>query len=117
MVSILDSVGEESPLLDDVNHYVVEERHSSTTEQELVESKADEPVIGILSVLLIGKHLKSLLFRPLLTIFTAVFISQADVFLVLTTYGSIASEFNALDDGDWLLTSYLLAQSVAQPLV
>lgn len=46
-----------------------------------------------------------------------VFVSQADVFLVLTTYGQISSEFNALKDGGWLLTAYLLSQSVAQPLV
>lgn len=43
--------------------------------------------------------------------------SQADVFLVLTTYGQISSEFDALKDGGWLLTAYLLSQSVAQPLV
>ncbi|OQV04373.1 hypothetical protein CLAIMM_09265 [Cladophialophora immunda] len=45
-----------------------------------------------------------------------VFASQADTSMVLATYGKISSEFNDLDSGSWLLTSYMLAQCVAQPL-
>lgn len=57
-------------------------------------------VIGIISVLLIG-----------------VFVSQADVSLVMATYATIASEFDSLEKGSWLLSSYLLASCVTQPMV
>ncbi|KAK3112975.1 hypothetical protein LTR53_010185 [Teratosphaeriaceae sp. CCFEE 6253] len=56
-------------------------------------------VYGTLSVLLIG-----------------VFISQTDQSLVLATYGKISSEFSDFDSGTWLMSSYILAQCVAQPL-
>jgi MFS family permease len=46
-----------------------------------------------------------------------VFISQADATLVLATYGTIASEFNDLQNGSWLISSYMLAMCTAQPLV
>ncbi|CAG9977193.1 unnamed protein product [Clonostachys byssicola] len=45
-----------------------------------------------------------------------VFISQADATLVLATYGTIASEFNDLQNGSWLISSYMLAMCTAQPL-
>lgn len=48
---------------------------------------------------------------------SGVFVSQADVFLVMSGYGHITAELGALEDGGWLLTSYVLAQSAAQPLV
>jgi len=35
---------------------------------------------------------------------------------MLATYGEIASEFNNLESGSWLLTSYILAMCVFQPL-
>nr|POE46903.1 vacuolar membrane amino acid uptake transporter fnx2 [Quercus suber] len=45
-----------------------------------------------------------------------VFISQTDQRLVLATYGEIASEFDDFELGSWLLSAYILAQCVAQPL-
>ena len=57
------------------------------------------PVYAALSVLLIG-----------------VFISQTDYSLVLATYGHIGSEFNELDSGSWIISAYVLAGCVAQPL-
>lgn len=45
-----------------------------------------------------------------------VFISQTDTSLMLATYGNIASTFGDLELGSWLISSYILAQCVAQPL-
>ncbi|KAI6784679.1 uncharacterized protein J7T54_006725 [Emericellopsis cladophorae] len=47
---------------------------------------------------------------------SSVFVSQADTSLVLATYAPIASEFNDFDKASWLLSSYMLAMCVAQPL-
>ncbi|KAF2021707.1 MFS general substrate transporter, partial [Aaosphaeria arxii CBS 175.79] len=44
------------------------------------------------------------------------FISNADGSLLLATHPVIASEFNALDDSSWLLTSFAIAQAATQPL-
>lgn len=44
------------------------------------------------------------------------FVSQTDQSLVLATYGKVSSEFNDLDSGSWLISAYILAQCVAQPL-
>ena len=46
-----------------------------------------------------------------------VFISNADTFLILVNYNTIASEFNSLSEGSWIITSYALAGSAAQPIV
>ncbi|KAL1311511.1 hypothetical protein AAFC00_001634 [Neodothiora populina] len=56
-------------------------------------------VFGIISVLLLG-----------------VFVSQADTTLVMATFASIASDFGKLELGSWLLSSYLLASCVTQPM-
>lgn len=45
-----------------------------------------------------------------------VFISQTDQSLVLATYGKVASDFDDFDSGSWLMTAYIAAQCVAQPL-
>ncbi|RFU23935.1 hypothetical protein B7463_g12403, partial [Scytalidium lignicola] len=45
------------------------------------------------------------------------FISNADGTLILTTYGTISSEFGAFNSASWLATSYSLAASALQPLV
>ena len=45
-----------------------------------------------------------------------VFISQTDQSLVLATYGHVSSQFHSLDLGSWLISAYILAQCVAQPL-
>ncbi|KAL2211263.1 MFS general substrate transporter [Sarocladium strictum] len=63
------------------------------------ESENTVSVGALLSVLLIG-----------------VFISQADTSLVLATSASIASEFNDFENASWLISSYMLAMCVAQPL-
>lgn len=44
------------------------------------------------------------------------FISNADGSLLFATHPIIASEFNALHDSSWLMTSFALAQAVTQPL-
>jgi len=45
-----------------------------------------------------------------------VFIANADQSLVVATYGQVSSEFDDLDSGTWLMSAYILAQCVAQPL-
>ncbi|PSN72115.1 MFS general substrate transporter [Corynespora cassiicola Philippines] len=44
------------------------------------------------------------------------FISNADGSLLMATHPVIASEFNALHDSSWLLTSFALATAATQPL-
>ena len=44
------------------------------------------------------------------------FISNADGSLLLATHPVIASEFNALDDSSWLLTSFAIALAAVMPL-
>lgn len=75
-------------------------------EEARVESKPEAPLatlstsVGhIVSVLLIGT-----------------FISNADSSLLFATHTIIASEFNALHDSSWLLTSFALAQATTLPL-
>lgn len=62
--------------------------------------KNEASVFGIISVLLIG-----------------VFVSSADYSLVMATFAQISSEFGQLESGSWLLSSYLLASCVTQPMV
>lgn len=50
---------------------------------------------------------------PILLI--GVFVSNADGSLVIASSQSIASEFDALSDASWLVTSYVLSQSAIQP--
>lgn len=45
-----------------------------------------------------------------------VFVANADGSLVIACSQKVASEFHALSDASWLVTSYLLAQSASQPL-
>ncbi|CAK4030877.1 Vacuolar membrane amino acid uptake transporter fnx2 [Lecanosticta acicola] len=45
-----------------------------------------------------------------------VFLCNADQSLVLATYGKVASEFNDFDSGSWIISAYIIAQCVAQPL-
>ena len=44
------------------------------------------------------------------------FVSNADGSLLLATHPIIASEFNALSDSSWLITSFGLALAATQPL-
>ncbi|RSL63300.1 hypothetical protein CEP53_004481 [Fusarium sp. AF-6] len=75
------------------------ERAESPTGTQTPKDEEQRSIFGILSVLLIG-----------------VFVSQADTSLVLATYGAIASEFNDLQNASWLLSSYMLAMCMGQPL-
>lgn len=54
---------------------------------------------------------------PSLTPILGVFVSQADTSLILATNGEIASEFDSLDKASWLMTSFILAMCVCQPMV
>ncbi|EME79349.1 uncharacterized protein MYCFIDRAFT_190289 [Pseudocercospora fijiensis CIRAD86] len=45
-----------------------------------------------------------------------VFLANVDASLVLATYGQVASTFGDLENGSWILSSFILAQCVAQPL-
>ncbi|KAL9597896.1 MAG: hypothetical protein Q9219_004849 [cf. Caloplaca sp. 3 TL-2023] len=47
---------------------------------------------------------------------TGVFMSSLDNSLVIVTSSIIASEFNSLENADWLLTSYLVAVCATQPI-
>ncbi|OAL50141.1 MFS general substrate transporter [Pyrenochaeta sp. DS3sAY3a] len=75
------------------------ERGTDGEEEVLIGATKTKSVTATISILLIG-----------------VFISQADTSLVLATYGKISSEFNDLERGSWLLSSYMLAMCVSQPL-
>ncbi|KAJ8108073.1 hypothetical protein OPT61_g8425 [Boeremia exigua] len=75
-------------------------------EEARLESRSEAPLtviptsVGhIVSVLLIGT-----------------FVSNADSSLLFATHAIIASEFNALHDSSWLLTSFALAQAATLPL-
>lgn len=46
-----------------------------------------------------------------------VFIANADTFLVIATYGTISSHFDALESASWLSTSYGMAMCASQPVV
>ncbi|KAL4878817.1 major facilitator superfamily domain-containing protein [Aspergillus karnatakaensis] len=59
----------------------------------------NQSVAGTIAVLLIG-----------------VFVANAEGSLVLATYGRISSEFNDLKNASWLVTSYVLAMTAAQPI-
>lgn len=52
-----------------------------------------------------------------LTFLTGVFIANAEGSLVLATNSQIASDLGRLEDASWLVTSYVLAMTAAQPLV
>lgn len=75
---------------------------SSEDDVERANSNTPRKSVGVyatLSVLLLG-----------------VFISQTDHSFVLATYGVVSSEFDDLGAGSWLISSYILASCVAQPL-
>lgn len=75
------------------------DEESTIPEVRTAQLKANSAPIGrIVCVLLIGS-----------------FISSADVTLLIATHPIIASEFNALNDASWLLTSFALAQASFQP--
>ncbi|KAF2704667.1 MFS general substrate transporter [Pleomassaria siparia CBS 279.74] len=54
--------------------------------------------------------------KTILVLLIGGFISNADGSLLLATHPSIASEFNALADSSWLVTSFALATAATQPL-
>jgi hypothetical protein len=54
--------------------------------------------------------------RIILVLLIGGFISNADGSLLLATHPIIASEFNALQDSSWLVTSFALAMAATQPL-
>ncbi|KAF1950460.1 MFS general substrate transporter [Byssothecium circinans] len=54
--------------------------------------------------------------RIVLVLLIGVFISNADGSLLMATHPIIASEFDALHDSNWLLTSFGLASAATQPL-
>jgi hypothetical protein len=101
---VVHEVDETTPLITERPQHVPDDEESSGGDGVGAgdESKPESPksIMSIIAVLLIG-----------------VFLSQADTSLVLSSYGRIASEFDELDAGSWLLSSYMLAMCVAQPLV
>lgn len=46
-----------------------------------------------------------------------VFVANAEGSLLLATYSRISSDFDDLENASWLVTSYMLAMTAAQPLV
>ena len=56
------------------------------------------------------------IYATLSVLMVGVFISQTDQSLVLATYGKISSDFHDFESGSWILSAYILAQCVAQPL-
>lgn len=55
-------------------------------------------------------------YTTLSVLLLGVFVSQIDQSFVIATYGAVSSEFNDLESGSWLVSAYILAQCVAQPL-
>jgi hypothetical protein len=83
-----------------------------------VEAHAPRPksVTAVIGVLLIGKNVR-LQCTENLTFLTGVFIANAEGSLVLATNSQIASDLGRLEDASWLVTSYILTMTAAQPLV
>ncbi|KAF2008123.1 MFS general substrate transporter [Amniculicola lignicola CBS 123094] len=86
--------------------HVAADPKTAADEEAVTESQVTPPatisgpaVARIIGVLLIGG-----------------FISNADGSLVLATHPVIASEFGALHDSSWILTSFALAAAATQPL-
>ncbi|KAK5170455.1 uncharacterized protein LTR77_005043 [Saxophila tyrrhenica] len=69
-----------------------------------------------------GAHVKEVkpraagVYTTLSVLLLGVFVSQTDQSFVLATYGAVSSEFDDLESGSWLISAYILAQCVAQPL-
>ncbi|KAF2217754.1 hypothetical protein CERZMDRAFT_108408 [Cercospora zeae-maydis SCOH1-5] len=61
-------------------------------------------------------ELSSGVYATISVLLLGVFVAQVDASLVLATYGTVASSFGDLDSGSWLLSAFVLAQCVAQPL-
>ncbi|KAF2661455.1 MFS general substrate transporter [Lophiostoma macrostomum CBS 122681] len=76
-----------------------DEEESDLQDHDASAINSSASVARIVSVLLIGG-----------------FISNADGSLLMATHPVIASEFNALDDSSWLLTSFALASVATLPL-
>ncbi|KFA47509.1 hypothetical protein S40293_02154 [Stachybotrys chartarum IBT 40293] len=98
--------GQTTPLLiteaPATNYSACEESVATITtsdEPDAPATRDKRSIIGLLAVLLLG-----------------VFVSQADSTLVLASYGQIASDFGSLQDASWLMSSYMLATCVAQPI-
>ena len=70
----------------------------------------------VVPILLLGTKSADSLTRTL-TLDQGVFIANADASLVVASSQHIASEFHALSNASWLITSYGLAQCASQPLV
>ena len=68
--------------------------------QESPQPQDERSVLGIMSVLLIG-----------------IFVASADTSLVMATFAEIASDFDSLESGSWLLSSFSLAACATGPLV
>ncbi|KAL1889158.1 hypothetical protein Sste5346_009107 [Sporothrix stenoceras] len=105
----LASVQEPEILIDESTPLLVTEFPPIDAEQQRQEpqttTNANAPqqttwsILSVLSVLLVG-----------------VFVSNADSTFLLAAYPQIASEFDALQHGAWLLTAYMLAMCAVQPL-
>lgn len=93
---------------------VDEESFGEPTTNE--QPKPHSSVASIISVLLIGKWHTTTSDSRINFHILGVFISNADGSLLLATHPAIASEFNALGDSSWLLTSFALASAGTQPL-
>lgn len=103
------SISEASPLLsrvdstDDYQGKSPSSVSNARTASRLPDEQDVKPakgVVAIISLLLIG-----------------VFMSNADSTLVMTTYTTISSEFNAFNNAAWLTTSYTLAAAAFQPIL
>ena len=70
----------------------------------------------VVPILLLGMECADCLTRTL-TGDQGVFIANADASLVVASSQHIASEFHAMSNASWLITSYGLAQCASQPLV
>ena len=99
-ISVSASACEERPQLIKTQH--TSEIPPENADVETGQEDAARKITGVyttLSVLLLG-----------------VFVSQTDQSFVLATYGAVSSEFNDLAAGSWLISAFILAQCVAQPL-
>ncbi|SMR51396.1 unnamed protein product [Zymoseptoria tritici ST99CH_1E4] len=63
-----------------------------------------------------GPQVSTSVWATISVLLLGVFVCNADSTLVLATYGVVASDFDDLESGSWLVSAFILAQCVAQPL-
>ena len=96
-----------------------EQAHNSQVASPEASVQLSTSFTTVVYVLLLGQNSQDshLFYRSSPNIFLGEFISNADGTLVTAALGKISSEFNRLQNADWLSTSYTLGLCSAQLMV